>query len=105
MDKSLRRNRKCLISKAHSSDVLIDKGKTVIVTLEGGTWPTQHNQMVKAAEERRCRSTETGLRVQPRPGVSSPLAAPWLTSRAEVPFHIQLAPAARALLSPSSASP
>lgn len=99
MDKSLRRNRKCLISKTHSSDVLIDKGKTMTVTLEGGIWPTQRNQMVKAAEQRRCRHTETGLHVEPRSGVSSPLAAPWLASRAKVPSYIQPAPAARALLS------
>ena len=47
MDKSLRRNRKCLVSKAPSSDVLT-KGKTMTVTLEGGTWPAQYNQMAKA---------------------------------------------------------
>ena len=48
MDKSLRRNRKCLISKAPSSDVLTNKGKTMTVTLEGGTWPAQYNRMATA---------------------------------------------------------
>lgn len=85
MDKSLRRNRKCLISKTHSSDVFIDKGKTMTVTLEGGTWPTQRNQMVKAAEERRCRHTKTGLHVEPGSGVSSPWLPLGLASRAKCP--------------------
>ena len=63
-----------------------------------------------ATEETRCRRIETGLCVEPRSGVSSPLAAPLsppvplLCSRAKVPFHIQPAPAVRALLPPSLAS-